>query len=53
LKARDPAIYSLLAEVYGDNHRIVADAFYMHAARMNSPRISLDAGGKAKNDCYS
>lgn len=53
LKARDPAIYALLAEVYGDNHHIAADAFYMHAARMNSPHISLDAGGKAKNDCYS
>jgi len=53
LKARDPAIYALLAEVYGDNHHIAADAFYMHAARMNSPHISLDAGGKAKDDCYS
>jgi len=53
LKARDPAIYSLLAEVYDDNHHIAADAFYMHAARMNSPHITLDAGGKAKNDCYS
>lgn len=53
LKARDPDIYALLAEVYGDNHHIAADAFYMHAARMNSPRVSLDAAGKAKNDCYS
>jgi hypothetical protein len=53
LKLRDPAIYALLGEVYGDNHHIAADAFYMHSGRMNSPRISLDAAGKAKNDCYS
>ncbi|MTW05320.1 glycoside hydrolase [Duganella ginsengisoli] len=53
LQAHDPEIYALLAEVYGDNHHIKADVFYMHAARMDSARVSLDASGKAKNDCYS
>lgn len=53
LKARDPDIYALLEEVYGDNHHIAADVFYMHAARMDAARITLDASGKAKNDCYS
>lgn len=48
LRAHDPDIYALLAEVYGDRHQIAADVFYMHAAR-----ISLDTSGKAKNDCYS
>lgn len=53
LKAHDPELYALLAEVYGSSHHIAADVFHMHAARMDSPRVSLDPSGKAKNDCYS
>jgi hypothetical protein len=53
LQARDPDLYALLAEVYGNNHHIAADVFYRHPARMDSARVSLDASGKAKNDCYS
>jgi hypothetical protein len=53
LQARDPDLYALLAEAYGNNHHIAADVFYRHPARMDSARVSLDASGKAKNDCYS
>lgn len=47
LKAHDPKLYAVLAKVYGDNHHIAGDAFYMHPARLNSPIADL------KNDCYS
>ncbi len=53
LRAHDPELYAILAEVYGGNHHIAADVFYMHAARMDSARVSLDNSGKARNDCYS
>ena len=53
LRAHDPDLYALLAEVYGETHHLAADVFYRHPARMDSPRVSLDASGKAKNDCYS
>jgi len=53
LQAHDPELYAILAEVYGGNHHIAADVFYMHAARMDSARVSLDNSGKARNDCYS
>jgi hypothetical protein len=52
-KAHDPQFYAALSEVYGTNHHIKADAYYMHPARMNSARINLDESGKAKNDCFS
>jgi hypothetical protein len=47
LKAHDPMLYAALAEVYGDNHHIAADAFYMHPARLNVAPADL------KHDCYS
>ena len=53
LRAHDPDLYALLAEVYGETHHLAADVFYRHPARLDSPRVSLDANGKAKNDCYS
>jgi len=53
LRDHDPELYAILAEVYGSNHHIAADVFYMHAARMDSAHVSLDAKGKAKDDCYS
>ncbi|ESQ84052.1 hypothetical protein AEAC466_09920 [Asticcacaulis sp. AC466] len=52
-KARDPEFFALLSEVYRWDHRIPADVYYMHPARMNSTHIDLDAGGKVKDDCYS
>lgn len=51
--AHDPELAAILSEVYGQNHRIAADIYYKHPARMNSARINLDAAGKAVNDCYS
>lgn len=33
----DPALYAVLAKVYGDEHRIAADAYYRHPARFNVP----------------
>jgi hypothetical protein len=53
LKAHDPGISAILAEVYGRSHHIAADVFHKHAARMDSPRVTLDASGKVRNDCYS
>jgi len=53
LRDHDPELNAILAEVYGSNHHLAADVFYMHAARMDSARVSLDAKGKAKDDCYS
>ncbi|UDF05527.1 glycoside hydrolase [Asticcacaulis sp. AND118] len=47
LKHHDPPLYAVLAEVYGRNHHIRGDAFYRHAARLNSRPADL------KNDCYS
>jgi len=42
LAAYDPALYDLLRQVYGSNHRLKADAFYGHPARVPSgpPRQS-------------
>lgn len=34
LLAYDPALYNVLSEVYGDNHRLTGDVFYMHPARV-------------------
>jgi len=34
LEAYDPALYRALAKVYGTNHHIPADVFYMHPARV-------------------
>lgn len=47
LKVRDPGLYGVLGEVYGDNHHLKADVFYRHPARMNSAKADL------VNDCYS
>jgi len=47
LKRHDPGLYGVLAEVYGRNHHIRGDAFYRHAARLNSRPADLS------NDCYS
>ena len=52
-KAHDPEFYALLSEVYRWDHRIPADVYYMHPARMNTAHISLDESGKAKDDCFS
>lgn len=34
LEAYDPALYRALGKVYGTSHRIAADIFYMHPARV-------------------
>jgi len=34
LEAYDPALYRALGRVYGTSHRIAADVFYMHPARV-------------------
>lgn len=34
LRTYDPALYALLAEVYGERHHLNADAFYNHPARV-------------------
>jgi hypothetical protein len=52
-KAHDPEFYAILSAVYRWDHRIPADAYYMHPARMNSAHIHLDDTGKAKDDCFS
>jgi hypothetical protein len=36
LGSYDPALYALLAEVYGDRHHLDADGFYNHPARVPS-----------------
>lgn len=53
LQARDPDLYAILSEVYGNNHHIAADAFHKHPARIDGTRVTLDGSGKAKDDCYS
>lgn len=37
LERYDPTLYAVLAQVYGDRHRIAADPFYEHPARLNVP----------------
>ena len=46
-QARDPQFYAVLAEVYRRDHRIPADVYWLHPARLNSAPADL------KNDCYS
>jgi hypothetical protein len=45
LERYDPALHSVLAEVYGDRHRIRADRFHNHLARLNVP------AGRKSADC--
>lgn len=45
LRRYDPGLYAALAEVYGPGHRIAADPFYMHLARLNV------APGRKSADC--
>ncbi len=52
-KTHDPELYDVLEEVYGTNHHIAADIYFMHPARINSAPVHLDAQGKAVNDCFS
>ena len=42
LKRYDPALAAVLREVYGDRHRIAADVFYNHPARLAHPPIPKD-----------
>jgi hypothetical protein len=37
LRRYDPALFAVLARVYGGRHRIAGDPFYRHPARMNVP----------------
>ncbi|WP_395336123.1 glycoside hydrolase [Novosphingobium sp. BL-8H] len=37
LQDHDPQLYAVLAEVYSPSHRIAADAFYDHPARLTLP----------------
>jgi len=37
LSRYDPMLYSVLEEVYGTNHHIRSDVFYMHPTRLNVP----------------
>lgn len=48
LKAYDPALYDLLARVYGQRHRLRADAFYNHPARV-PPGFEPNAPGPPKS----
>ena len=45
LRNYDPALHSALGEVYGRSHRIAADPFYMHIARLDVPP------GRKSADC--
>lgn len=45
LRRYDPALAGLLEEVYGPRHRIAADRFHGHAARLNVPP------GRRSADC--
>ncbi|HEY0626226.1 MAG TPA: glycoside hydrolase [Allosphingosinicella sp.] len=45
LRRYDPALYKALGKVYGPRHRIVADRFHKHAARLNV------APGRKSADC--
>ncbi|WP_260610463.1 glycoside hydrolase [Sphingomonas sp. IC081] len=38
LRAYDPMLHAVLAEVYAPGHHIAADAFYNHPARLTPPR---------------
>jgi hypothetical protein len=38
LKRYDPALFAALRQVYGKRHRIVADPFWRHEARLNVPK---------------
>ncbi len=42
LKAYDPKLYAALAKVFPASHRIAADVFYGHPARMNSRPVPED-----------
>ena len=44
LRAYDPAIYRLLAQVYPASHHIPGDVFYMHPARLLSKPVNLKGG---------
>ena len=37
LRRYDPALYRALGKVYGESHRIAADPFHEHVARLNVP----------------
>lgn len=43
----DPALASVLREVYGDRHRIAADVFHNHPARLAHPPIPEDGTCKS------
>ncbi len=43
LLAYDPMLYSVLEEIYGQNHHIPADVFYNHPARLIVPPKSQNA----------
>jgi hypothetical protein len=42
LRVYDAPLYEALAKVFAPNHRISADVFYMHSARMNSRPLPAD-----------
>jgi hypothetical protein len=42
LQAYDAPLYDALAKVFAPTHRIAADVFYMHPARMNSRPLPAD-----------
>jgi hypothetical protein len=42
LKAHDPRLYAIFAKVYPHGHRLAADVFYLHPARMNSRPLPAD-----------
>jgi hypothetical protein len=45
LKRYDPALYAVLGEVYAGSHRLAADRFHRHPARLNVPE------GYKSGDC--
>ncbi len=42
MQAYDPTLYRALARIFSASHRIAADAFYMHPARINSHAVPED-----------
>jgi hypothetical protein len=46
LKSYDPMLYNALSQVYPASHRILADVFYMHPARMKSRPVPEDGADK-------
>ncbi|MDL2403459.1 glycoside hydrolase [Rhizobium mayense] len=45
-KDHDPELYQIMAEVYRDDHHILADVFYHHSAQLRVTPIGPDCGSR-------